>query len=61
VQVHNFRSRDDLYRWSSSAFYLENIATPMVFINALDDPIVPESLLSPIKELAGINSFPLQS
>lgn len=25
----------------------------MVFVNAVDDPIVPESLLTPIKEFAG--------
>ncbi|XP_033207476.1 abhydrolase domain-containing protein 2 [Belonocnema kinseyi] len=51
-KVHNFRSVKDLYKWSSSAFYLENIATPMVFINAVDDPIVPEALLKPIKDFA---------
>lgn len=52
VQVHNFRSVTEMYKWSSSIFYLENITTPMVFINALDDPIVPEMLLNPIKEHA---------
>ncbi|XP_076630121.1 abhydrolase domain-containing protein 2 [Colletes latitarsis] len=51
-KVHNFRSVTEMYKWSSSIFYLENIATPMVFINALDDPIVPEMLLEPIKEHA---------
>ncbi|XP_076679596.1 abhydrolase domain-containing protein 2 isoform X1 [Andrena cerasifolii] len=51
-KVHNFRSVTEMYKWSSSIFYLENITTPMVFINALDDPIVPEMLLNPIKEHA---------
>lgn len=51
-KVHNFKSVKELYKWSSSAFYLDNIATPMVFINAVDDPIVPEMLLNPIKEFA---------
>ncbi|XP_043507361.1 abhydrolase domain-containing protein 2 isoform X1 [Frieseomelitta varia] len=51
-KVHNFRSVKELYKWSSSLFYLDNIKTPMVFINALDDPIVPEMLLEPIKEHA---------
>lgn len=50
--MHNFKSVKELYKWSSSAFYLDNIATPMVFINAVDDPIVPEMLLNPIKEFA---------
>lgn len=51
-KVHNFRSVKEMYKWSSSLFYLDNIATPMVFINALDDPIVPDKLLEPIKEYA---------
>lgn len=51
-KVHNFRSVSEMYKWSSSIFYLENITTPMVFINALDDPIVPEKLLEPMKEHA---------
>ena len=29
----------------------------MVFINSVDDPIVPESLLTPVKELAGELQF----
>ena len=52
-RVHNFPSVVDLYRWSSSINYLENIDRPMVFINAKDDPLVPEPLLNPIKEHAG--------
>lgn len=52
--MHNFRSVKELYKWSSSLFYLDNITTPMVFINALDDPIVPEMLLEPIKEHASM-------
>ncbi|XP_020279159.1 abhydrolase domain-containing protein 2 [Pseudomyrmex gracilis] len=51
-KVHNFRSVQEMYTWSSCAFYLDNLTTPMVFINALDDPIVPEVLLNPIKEHA---------
>ncbi|KAJ8688314.1 hypothetical protein QAD02_024109 [Eretmocerus hayati] len=55
-KVHNFKSVKELYKWSSCVHYLEKIATPMVFINALDDPIVPESLLTPIKEFAATKS-----
>ncbi|XP_076240288.1 abhydrolase domain-containing protein 2 isoform X3 [Calliopsis andreniformis] len=51
-KVHNFRSVKEMYKWSSSIFYLDTISTPMVFINAMDDPIVPEMLLEPIKEHA---------
>ncbi|XP_014211316.1 abhydrolase domain-containing protein 2 [Copidosoma floridanum] len=55
-KVHNFRSVNELYKWSSCEFYLDSIATPMVFINAIDDPIVPETLLTPIKEFAATKS-----
>ncbi|KAL2717982.1 abhydrolase domain-containing protein 2 [Vespula squamosa] len=51
-RVHQFRSVQEMYKWSSSINYLDNIYTPMVFINSVDDPIVPDSLLKPIKEYA---------
>lgn len=50
--VHEFNSISELYKWSSSINYLENIDRPMLFINAKDDPIVPEPLLDPVKKLA---------
>jgi abhydrolase domain-containing protein 2 len=48
-RVHNFSSTTEMYKWSSSINYLDNIKKPMVFINALDDPLVPEVLLDPIR------------
>ncbi|XP_011310910.1 abhydrolase domain-containing protein 2 [Fopius arisanus] len=51
-RIHQFRSVKEMYRWSSSINYLNEINSPMVFINALDDPIVPEALLNPIREYA---------
>lgn len=51
-KIHNFKSVTELYSWSSSINYLKNISLPMVFINAKDDPIVPEPLLNPIKNYA---------
>ena len=35
--------------------HMENITVPMVFINAHDDPIIPESLLAWPKNYAGNN------
>ncbi|XP_034941848.1 abhydrolase domain-containing protein 2 [Chelonus insularis] len=55
-RVHNFRSVTELYKWSSSINYLHNIKTPIVFINAFDDPIVPEVLLEPIKKYTASHS-----
>lgn len=51
-KIHNFPSVTDLYQWSSSLNYLQYIKKPMVFINSKDDPLIPESLLEPIKEHA---------
>lgn len=48
-KIHNFPSVNDLYQWSSSLNYLSFIKKPMVFINSKDDPLIPESLLEPIK------------
>ncbi|XP_034825503.1 abhydrolase domain-containing protein 2 [Maniola hyperantus] len=54
-RVHGFESVAELYKWSSSAFYLKNIKTPMIFINARDDPIVPEPLLPTIREFVSLH------
>lgn len=51
-RVHNFPSVSELYKWSSCVNYLKDINTPMIFINARDDPIVPEALLEPVREFA---------
>ncbi|KAI4467949.1 abhydrolase domain-containing protein [Holotrichia oblita] len=51
-KVHNFNTITELYSWSSSINYLNNINLPMVFINSLDDPIIPETLLDPIRKFA---------
>ncbi|XP_034128968.1 abhydrolase domain-containing protein 2 isoform X1 [Drosophila guanche] len=51
-KVYNFASTQELYKWSSSLFYFDTIEKPMIFINAKDDPLIPEDLLLPIKEYA---------
>lgn len=51
-KMHNFQTITELYSWSSSINYLNNINSPIIFINAKDDPIVPEPLLTPIQEFA---------
>uniref|UniRef100_U5EYZ0 Putative conserved secreted protein n=1 Tax=Corethrella appendiculata TaxID=1370023 RepID=U5EYZ0_9DIPT len=51
-RVHGFNSVTELYTWSSCINYLENIKRPMVFINAKDDPLVPDELLTPIRQFA---------
>ena len=34
----------DYYVWSSSARYMNNIDIPIIFLNSLDDPVVPPEL-----------------
>jgi predicted alpha/beta-fold hydrolase len=51
-KVHDFKSVTELYQWSSCVNYLQDISIPMIFINARDDPIVPEALLQPIRQFA---------
>lgn len=48
-RVHNFSTTQELYRWSSSENYFDNIDKPIIFINAKDDPLIPEFLLEPVK------------
>ncbi|CAG9858994.1 unnamed protein product [Phyllotreta striolata] len=51
-KVNEFNSITEYYKWSSSKHYLNDIQVPMIFINSMDDPIVPEPLLEPVKKVA---------
>lgn len=51
-KIHNFSSTAEMYKWSSCIHYLKNIDKPIIFINSLDDPLVPELLLKPIRSFA---------
>jgi abhydrolase domain-containing protein 2 len=52
-KIHGFNSTMEMYKWSSCINYLTNIEKPIIFINALDDPLVPEMLLGPIRSHVG--------
>lgn len=43
-RVAGFNSLAEFYRVNSSATYLDRVNRPMLFLNAMDDPIVPEEL-----------------
>lgn len=45
-RLAGFDTVDEMYKQSSCSLYMDNITMPLVFINAQDDPIVPEPLLS---------------
>ena len=48
-----FNSLEEMYKSWSCKTYWENIQVPMVYINALDDPLVPSQMLEPVRLLAG--------
>lgn len=45
ARVHGFRDADDYYQRSSSKQFLPGVRTPLVCLDALDDPFVPEGVL----------------
>ncbi|XP_050529025.1 abhydrolase domain-containing protein 2 isoform X1 [Daktulosphaira vitifoliae] len=51
-KVNNFKNLHEFYEWSSCMYYINNVTTPMVFINTKDDPLVPEDLLIPVQNYA---------
>lgn len=54
-KLAGFESVSEFYRHMSSYHHLPNIKLPMIFINALDDPIVPPPLLEIIRHAALTN------
>lgn len=52
IRVHNFPTTQELYKWSSCLHYFDTIDKPMIFINAKDDPLIPDYLLTPVRNLA---------
>ncbi len=52
-RIYNFSTLVDYYKWSSAVNYLHGIKVPMIFINALDDPLLSDVLHSPVREFAG--------
>lgn len=54
-KLAGFESVSEFYRHMSSYHHLPNVKLPMVFINALDDPIVPPPLLEIIRKAVMTN------
>jgi len=52
-KLAGYSSLDEFYKKSSCVTYWHNIKVPMVFVNALDDPIVPPALLKIVRNAAG--------
>uniref|UniRef100_A0A183C915 AB hydrolase-1 domain-containing protein n=1 Tax=Globodera pallida TaxID=36090 RepID=A0A183C915_GLOPA len=58
-RVHNFTSVADYYSHISCFPRIKDIKIPMIFVNTLDDPLVPEALWDPVRQLC--ESHPLHS
>jgi len=54
-KVAGFQNVQEFYRSMSCCHHLKNIKIPMVFINSLDDPIVPPPLLEIVRDAALTN------
>ena len=50
--IHGFRSADDYYRKSSAKQYLKRIRTPVLVIQARDDPFMTEEVLPDASEIS---------
>lgn len=50
-RVHGFSSLEDYYEQIACIQHIPYIQIPMVFVNALDDPLVPYRLWQPIRDL----------
>lgn len=51
-RIWNFATVNEYYTKGSAVHYLNNIKVPMIFINAKDDPILSDSLLSSVRAFA---------
>jgi len=49
-KVYGFQTVEELYKWSSCINYFEGISHPMIFINSKDDPLIPDTLLEPVRQ-----------
>ncbi|XP_075431295.1 monoacylglycerol lipase ABHD2 [Ascaphus truei] len=52
-KFHGYQSLQEYYEAESCIRYLHNIRVPLILVNAVDDPLVHDSLLSIPKTLAG--------
>jgi abhydrolase domain-containing protein 2 len=58
-RVFGFKSVEEFYKSVSSLPLIPDIKIPMIFLNAIDDPIVPEVLYDPVREIC--QSHPLHA
>lgn len=55
--VHGFSGAHDYYERSSSIHYIEKVAVPTLLMNAWNDPFLPTSVLSAVRNIAMRNPF----
>lgn len=55
-KVKGFNSVQEFYKSQSCVNYMRNGKLAVVYINALNDPLVPLPLLNPVRKLAGMQN-----
>nr|CAD2164714.1 unnamed protein product [Meloidogyne enterolobii] len=58
-RIYGFSSLEDYYEEISCLQHIKGIKLPMIFINSLDDPLIPETLWKPVKDIC--KSHPLHA
>ena len=48
--MENVDNLEEFYKKSSSVTYFGGIKVPMIFINSLDDPIIPMPLINVVRD-----------
>ncbi|VDN41955.1 unnamed protein product [Gongylonema pulchrum] len=54
-RILGYENAEEFYRDISSVSLIPKITVPLIFMNALDDPLVPPCLWQPVRELAATN------
>jgi len=55
-KIHNFESAESYYKSQCCSKHLHNINVPTLLVNSLDDPIIPEFHLEPVKKVCKANN-----
>uniref|UniRef100_A0A0R3S3U3 AB hydrolase-1 domain-containing protein n=1 Tax=Elaeophora elaphi TaxID=1147741 RepID=A0A0R3S3U3_9BILA len=56
-RILGYENVEEFYRDISSLSVIPKIKIPMIFVNALDDPLIPPCLWHPVRKLAATNEY----
>jgi hypothetical protein len=55
--LHGFAGAHDYYQKSSSIHFLDRVSVPTLLLSALNDPFLPKSVLSSVRNIASRNQY----